>query len=226
MRKELDNSYLAEVSENGKFLGKSKLNVHGGNNNTVSNVLSTIDGGVTLEWNPLSPLSLRDGTNQQHGEPIFKAVSTDRIAPAGCLVVRAQEYFEETDENKEWITFASFGYAVNDNQAASQCNILYDSKKGFSRHVAAAFQVLGILAKDVDFSGKNIVTNVAVATCADVYSKNLFNALNKEPYIVDKETHGFVMEDFELWYRIGTFNSFLKQKMYEKWFDNLNLNIK
>lgn len=224
MRKELDNSYLAEVNENGKFLGKSTLNVHGGDNNTVSNVLSTIDGGVTLEWNPLSPLSLRKGSYE--GEPVYEAVSTDRIVPAGCLVVRAHEYFEETDENKEWITFASFGYDLNDNQSASKCNILYDSKKGFSRHVAEAVQVLGILAKDVDFSGKNIVTNVAVATCADVYSKNLFNALNKKPYIVDKETHGFVMEDFELWYRQGMFNSFIRQGMYEKWFDNLNLNIK
>ena len=37
MRKELGNSYLAEVSENGKFLGKNKVEAHGGNNNTVSN---------------------------------------------------------------------------------------------------------------------------------------------------------------------------------------------
>lgn len=226
MRKELDNSYLAEVNESGKFLGKNKVEVRCSDSNVVSNVLSTIDGGVTLEWNSLSPLSLADGTNQHYGEPIFKAVSTDRIVPAGTLVVEAHEYFDDSEESKDWITFASFGYDLDDNQSMNKCNILYDSKKGFARHVAEPFKILGVLVNDVDFGSSNEVLNVAVAKCADVYPKILFNKLNKEPYIVDKESHDYIMEDFEIWYRIGSFNSLARQGSYEKWFDNLNLNIK
>lgn len=49
MRKELDNSYLAEVSESGKFLGKSKVEVQTNLDDVIlKSVHESIDGGAEV----------------------------------------------------------------------------------------------------------------------------------------------------------------------------------
>lgn len=161
MRKELDNNYFNGLAGGQKFLGKSKLNVHGGNNNTVSNVLSTIDGGVTLEWNYNGVMN--DGTSSS---------TEQRLVPAGTPVITCFDIIK----NRNIYTFASV--CVDKETGEMLFAGYYD---GDEYRTSPNF--VGILENDIDFKDSNSIFNVGVATTATVnafaYVKNIpFNNLD------------------------------------------------
>lgn len=203
MRKELDNSYLAEVNENGKFLGKSKLNVHGGNNNTVSNVLSTIDGGVTLGWNDKSLISAT-GVGSGSG-PLVK----DRIVPAGSIVVKTGDF-------RGKCTFASFRYRLEDYYIVMWL-------EGISSEVYIQ-DIVGVLTNDVDFGNKEEVQNVSVAICADLNIEAFISAIGKMEFSTPASSKGEVLERIKSMYKGSHYH--INHGMEDTWLSAVNLNIK
>lgn len=201
MRKELDNSYLAEVSENGKFLGKNKLNVHGGNNNTVSNVLSTIDGGVTLGWNDKSLISAT-GVGSGSG-PLVK----DRIVPAGSIVVKG---------GFTGFTFASFNYRIEDYYIVMSLINSYGE--------VGIENIVGVLTRDVDFSNADSVENVSVATCADLHIGTFISSIDKLTFNTPSSSREEVLGAIERMYKGSNYH--INPSMQGLWFSTLNLNIK
>lgn len=202
MRKELDNSYLAEVNKNGKFLGKNTLNVHGGNNNTVSNVLSTIDGGVTLGWNDKSLISVT-GAGYESG-PLVK----DRIVPAGSIVVKG---------GFTGFTFASFQYYVEDYY-------IVIAPKGYDDTPIMPINIVGVLATDVDFGNFNEVSNVAVVKCADVYVDKFVESINSLDFKTPQSSRDEILGSIKNLYKGSDYHVSLAGN--GRWFDYLNLNIK
>lgn len=196
MRKELDNSYLAEVNESGKFLGKNTLNVHGGDNNTVSNVLSTIDGGVTLHWNENSILCTSS------------ALVEKRYAPAGSIVIRL--------DNGEY-TFVSFHYYVEDYYIVIR-------PKGYDNNPIMPINIVGVLATDVDFGNSNEVSNVAVAKCADVYVDKFVESINSLDFKTPQSSRDEVLANIKNMYKGSDYHVSLAGN--GRWFDYINLNIK
>lgn len=164
MRKELDNSYLAEVNESGKFLGKNKLNVHGGGSNVVSNVTDTILGGVSITYNPNGLVSIQD---EEHN-----VKNDSRIVPAGTLVIINDDW---AHENKKSFTFGTFSVGMGGLNG-------WLDKNGDMMEVDNFESFVGFLVNDVDFTNTDIVNNVAIAQSCKINTKELSNLLfNKLP---------------------------------------------